>query len=197
MQRRIAVMTTTTESLARRALGARSDRAFEIPGGVAIRGFTLIELMVTLAIVGILLTVVAPSLRSFILSNELVVATNDFVGELSLARSEALKRRTNAIVCKSGGGSSCVTTGTWDSGWIVFADVDGDGAWSSGDQLMRTDVPKFSYTTLTGSVDKITFDRNGKTGANSSFTFCSTSAHKGRQIAVSQFGRHTIASTGC
>ena len=155
------------------------------------------ELLVTLAIASILLTVAAPSLRAFIHSNELTGAANDFVGHLSLARSEALKRKTATVVCKSGGGSTCVSTGTWDGGWILFADVDGDGGWSAGDMLFRTHTPELSSTTLTTASDKVVFDRNGKTGVATSFTFCGAAIGKARTIALNQFGQHSMAPASC
>lgn len=162
-----------------------------------LQGFTIVELLVALAIASILLTVVAPGLRTFVNSNELVGVTNDFVGQLSLTRSEALKRKANAIICKSGGGTTCVTTGTWDSGWIMFADIDGSGGWTAGDVVFRSYTPDSSHTTLTASSDKIVFDRNGKTGASSTFTFCNSIIGKARKISMNQFGRHTLSQEAC
>ena len=193
-------------SLARLANDARFTDRFESIGNrfastcrasVRTRGFTLIELLVTLAIAAILLTVVAPSLRTFVHGNELIGATNDFVGHLALVRSEALKRRINTVVCKSGGGATCVSTGTWDTGWIMFADVDSSGTWTAGDMLFRTYTPAKGSTTLAASGDKIVFDRQGKIGASSSFTFCNAIINKGRTISINQFGRHTVTPAGC
>jgi len=90
-------------------------------------GFTLIELMITLIIVSILLTVGIPSLKSFMQGNQLVASTNELISAFHVARSEAIKLNTNVTICESSNGTSCSTAGTdkWEDGWIVF--VDGDG----------------------------------------------------------------------
>ncbi len=89
-------------------------------------GFTLIELMITLFIVGILLTVGVPSLRTFMQSNQLVAASNELVAALHIARSEAIRLNSRVSICESSNGTTCTTTGRWDNGWIVFVDANGD-----------------------------------------------------------------------
>ncbi|MGB5729503.1 MAG: GspH/FimT family pseudopilin, partial [Thiogranum sp.] len=65
------------------------------------RGFTLVELLSTLAVAGILLTVGVPSMQDLIRNNRLTAATNLFVSSLNIARSEAIKQGRNATVCVS------------------------------------------------------------------------------------------------
>src|SRR5205814_8884067 len=83
-------------------------------------GFTLIELLIVLVVAGILAALAAPAMSIFVQSNRLAATTNDFIGALNLARSEAIKRGTNAGVCKSDNGSTSTATGRWNSGWVVF-----------------------------------------------------------------------------
>ncbi|VAW53474.1 Type IV fimbrial biogenesis protein FimT [hydrothermal vent metagenome] len=90
----------------------------------------MIELMITLAIVAILLTVGVPSLKTFMQGNQLIASTNELVSALHIARSEAIKLNTRVSICESNDGATCGTTGNWENGWIVF--VDGNGA-SPGD----------------------------------------------------------------
>jgi type IV fimbrial biogenesis protein FimT len=79
-------------------------------------GYTLMELMVTIAIAGILLGVAIPSFTSIISSNRLTTYANELVAALNLARSEAIKRGQQVVVRK---------TGTdWEDGWQVFVDID-------------------------------------------------------------------------
>ena len=89
-------------------------------------GFTLVELMITLFIVGILLTVGVPSLKSFMQSNQLIAATNELISALHVARSEAIKSNSRVTICSSDDGATCSGDDDWTDGWIVFVDADGD-----------------------------------------------------------------------
>lgn len=91
-------------------------------------GFTLVELMITLFIISILLTVGLPSLRSYSQSNQLVAASNELLSALHIARSEAIRLNSRVSICESSNGTSCATTGSWENGWIVFVDANGDRA---------------------------------------------------------------------
>lgn len=81
-------------------------------------GFTLVELMITLAIAGILVAVGIPSFNSAISDSRLTSYANELVAALNLARSEAIKRGQQVVVRKTGA--------EWENGWQVFADVDRD-----------------------------------------------------------------------
>jgi type IV fimbrial biogenesis protein FimT len=89
-------------------------------------GFTLIELMITLAVVGILLAIGMPSLKTFMQGNQLIASTNELISALHVARSEAIKLNSRVSVCESSNGTSCSATGSWKNGWIVFVDFDGN-----------------------------------------------------------------------
>jgi type IV fimbrial biogenesis protein FimT len=91
------------------------------------RGFTLVELLTTLTIAGILVTLAVPSFSEVIKNNRLITQTNDFITALNLARSEAIRRGDRVTVCKSSDQASCAGSGGWDQGWIVFNDVNDDG----------------------------------------------------------------------
>ncbi len=90
-------------------------------------GFTLIELVVTLAVAMIILTVGVPSFTTILRNAALTATANDLVGALNLARSEAVKRRVPTRLCKSNDGVSCATSADWEAGWLVFADDDRNG----------------------------------------------------------------------
>src|SRR5437660_1719517 len=99
-----------------------------------VRGFTLIELMVVLAISAILVGVGTPAFTGLIRQTELTSATNDLFASLLLARSEAAKRRSRVALCKSADGSTCTPAGGWEQGWIVFHDTNNDGARQGGEE---------------------------------------------------------------
>ena len=89
-------------------------------------GFTLVELLITLFIVGILVSVGVPSLKSFMQSNQLVAATNELISAMHVARSEAIKANSRVTICSSDDGATCSGDDDWTDGWIVFIDANGD-----------------------------------------------------------------------
>lgn len=103
----------------------------------SVRGFTLIELIIVMVIVGILLTIGVPTLESTLKRNRVVSATNELVSALNVARSEAIKLGQKVTLCKSTDGSSCNTTSGWEDGWIIFSDANGNRALGGSDSLLR------------------------------------------------------------
>ncbi|NEX23277.1 prepilin-type N-terminal cleavage/methylation domain-containing protein [Thiorhodococcus mannitoliphagus] len=94
-------------------------------------GVTLIELIMTLAIGAILLSVAVPSFHSIVATNRIAGVTNEFSAALHLARSEAVTRGLRVTVCKSAdttvASPSCSTSANWQDGWLVFVDGVGGG----------------------------------------------------------------------
>ncbi|MDP9124501.1 MAG: GspH/FimT family pseudopilin [Pseudomonadota bacterium] len=87
------------------------------------RGFTLVELMVVIAIAAILTGLAAPALGKMFASNRVQTEASSFVSDLMLARAEAVKRGQGVSLCASSNSTTCLGTNTWNSGWIIFSDA--------------------------------------------------------------------------
>jgi type IV fimbrial biogenesis protein FimT len=145
------------------------------------RGFTLIELMVTLVVAGILLALAAPRFSNLVQGDRLTGQANKLVLDLSVARSEAIKRGTSVTVCKQDpaqSGPSCNTTGsdTWTGGWVTFVDDDGDGQISAGESVLHVREPlegaKNTMTASAGADTSAVFAASGLAGSKAAFLFC-------------------------
>ena len=117
------------------------------------RGLTLIELLTTISIMVILLMLVAPSYHDVFLNTKLTNQANDFVSSLILARSEAIKGSVRVTVCKSSNGTACQTTGTWEAGWLVFRDTNGNGSLDAGESVIQRGDPLNTGFRLVGSTE--------------------------------------------
>ena len=99
-------------------------------------GATLMELMVVLAIAAILLAVAIPGFASLYQASLLSSVTNELVSSLHLTRSEAIKRRSRAVMCPSATGTSCAGSGGWHQGWVVFHDPNNNAALDAGETVI-------------------------------------------------------------
>ena len=115
------------------------------------RGFTLVELIIALAVAAILLSMAVPSFRTTIQNNRLITETNDFVSALHLARSEAIKRRARVTLCKSTDGAACTATGGWEQGWIAFVDSNNNNSRDAVEELLRVHGAADGSITFRGS----------------------------------------------
>ncbi len=120
----------------------------------AAKGFTLIELMVTIALMAIMLGIAAPSFVSFKRNSELTSIANNFLAALNAARTEAMKRNMFAMVMPANNDSN------WSKGWTVFVDVNDNGRFDGADILILQQEAPPPYITLTG---------NNSTAANPSY----------------------------
>jgi len=91
-------------------------------------GFTLYELMVTLLIVGVVLSFGIPNMSAYTKNSRMTSTANDLHASFQLARSEASRAKTNITICASANSMAADANcgGTWDQGYIVFIDDDGD-----------------------------------------------------------------------
>lgn len=131
------------------------------------RGFTLVEAMVVLAIAAILATAALPAFDAMVKNNRRVTAVNDFVTSLHIARSEAITRNQRITLCPSTDGAVCaVSPDGWESGWLIFTDLDGDGLIDTvdGDEILYTGEPLSGDLRLVSSefTDNLVYSPNGR-----------------------------------
>jgi len=100
------------------------------------QGFTMIELLITIAISTILLAIAAPSFLSLVTGNKLVSARDNLLNSFQLTKTEAISRNDNVSICPSSNGTSCTGTTDWSQGWIVYIDT-GTGNASTVDTIIR------------------------------------------------------------
>lgn len=164
--------------------------------------FTLVELMVTLVVLGFALMIAVPSFTSLSRGNRTVSETNALVGALNLARSEAAKRNTNVTVCTSSDGATCAPNGLgWDSGWIVFEDNSVPlGQVDAGDTVLRVFGKLSQANQISASAtlaNSITYQSNGFSTAQGHLILCDDSGTaSARDISVSRTGRITLSTGG-
>jgi type IV fimbrial biogenesis protein FimT len=176
-------------------------RARQCWSSFGMRGFTVIELMVVLTILGVLAALAAPSFNDAILSNKLAGYANRFVASAQLARSEGIKRNGVIRVCRSADGTACATSGTWQQGWIVFHDADNDGVVDAGETIIHAEQklsPDYHFTTQGGGGYSLAFQPTGGLSAQVELTLCRATPSPGRQervLRVSATGRTSVERT--
>jgi type IV fimbrial biogenesis protein FimT len=128
-----------------------------------VSGYTMVELIITVMVGSILLTVAIPTFFWVTNSNRIAAEINGLLGDMQFGRAEAVKEGTPVTVCVSSNGTSCGGVNTWQSGWIVFSDVNGNAVVDPGDVILRIQAPFTSTDTFVASnaVSAVTFNRDG------------------------------------
>ena len=169
-------------------------------------GFTLIELMIGLALIAILLAIGVPSLREAYMNVRITGQTNDFMSALQLARSEAVKQNVGVFVCASTNQTDC-NASDWARGWIVFADTDGDGTKDADELAIKSRGALEGNNTMLSSAvvapASAFFLPYRPTGVSSAairnFVICDsrTTPNTGRQIEINVTGRAQATRVTC
>lgn len=172
-------------------------------------GMTLIELMVTVAILGILLAIGIPSMRGISETEAVRGHMNTFFSTLRYARSEAIRNRAQVVICPSNNSESASPSCSngesdpWQKGWIIFVNRDGDAAYTfdtAQDTLLRVQGPISTSGGIikNGSSNKLVYRSTGilLTGGNSSFFFdaISMAASQKKRVCVSLQGRPRLSA---
>lgn len=159
------------------------------------RGFTIIELMLTLIVLVILVAIGAPSMRGSIIRNRLVGQSSDLAGDLQLARNEAFRRQQHVVMCAANT-SYTACASDWTVGWIVYVDSNRDAQYTTGEEILRVHqaLPTGIAVTVTPTDVRAYYRTTGMPDATRSFTICQT-GYLGRVVSISVTGRTSVAAT--
>jgi type IV fimbrial biogenesis protein FimT len=173
-------------------------------------GFTLVELLITIVIVTTLLAMGVPSLKDFMKNNRLTAQSNAFVTALQVARTEAVKRGADTVICASSNQTACTGAGDWDKGWIVFSDLNLNGTPDLGasaplcedteDCMLRTSGALSGKHTISSTTANLRFLPTGL-AANGNFALNlvtdNCERNQARKIQVTLQGHTIVTKQAC
>jgi len=164
-------------------------------------GFSLIEVIVTLAIAAIVLSIAVPSFQSYTQNNRQTIAINELATALQLARSSAITHRMRAVVCKSSDATNCTADGTWTQGWIVFTDADNNNTLDAGENILRVHGAVQGNVTISGNANTanlIAFNPQGiLVSLNGRITYCDSRGNNyATALFISRAGRVRFEDDG-
>lgn len=169
-------------------------------------GFTILELMVAVSVLGILLGIGVPALGNLIRNNRIAEQANAVVGALNYARGETATRGVPVTICaaRDAGRTQCDDAATnWANGWITFTDRTGTvGTLDGTDEVLQTgDAPNGAFT-LSTTASFVRFGVGATPTTDRTFTiaptntsFCASTGQ--RQITVTRTGRVNTSKSTC
>ena len=163
------------------------------------RGYSLFDLIITSAVAG-MLGVGAMGMNRLLQDARMTSGVNQLMTELSLARSEAIKRRSAVTLCASTTSTECQGSRQWHDGWIIFWDPNGNGRLEPGETILRVQQSTAIQSLRLGAWGPgtgqwVTYEADGATKQNGTFTFCdSRGAAKAKAIILLGTGRPRVSA---
>ncbi|RRJ82286.1 GspH/FimT family pseudopilin [Aestuariirhabdus litorea] len=158
------------------------------------KGFTIMELMIAVAIAGVLVSLAMPTFRDSIKRNRVAMAQDELFSALIFARSEAVNRSLPVSLCVSANQTSCsggAGVVDWSSGWIVFEDANANGTLDAGEQALRVRSALTGATLSWSSGGSLVYNNQGFTSVTGTFTLCDDDASLvyAKSVTVTNTGR--------
>jgi type IV fimbrial biogenesis protein FimT len=163
-------------------------------------GFTLVELMVVIAILAITFSLSIPAYKDLLLRQKINGQANQLFSIIYLARSEAIKRSSVVTICKSGNGQTCGAQ--WSEGWLMFADQDADGLLDPLENIISSGLVDSQITmswSAFGSNNYLRLSPRGMTiSQNGTFTLCPANGNAmiARTVVVTKLARVRLPPVG-
>ena len=156
-------------------------------------GFTLIEMMMTLALVAILAAIAVPAFGKLVQATEGETSGSAFTAALSTARLLAVSRHANVSICPTLDQRYCGRTSEWQHGWMVFVDADRDGVRADSEDLLSVTQAEPEGVAIVGSAGRlrIGYRPDGSaSGSNATFTLCDRrGADSATALVINNAGR--------
>ncbi|VAW84894.1 hypothetical protein MNBD_GAMMA17-1261 [hydrothermal vent metagenome] len=159
------------------------------------RGFTLIELVIILAIFSILFHLATPTFQNIAANSRMTTQINTMVTSFNYARSEAIKRHHNTVICPNDDGH-CARQPHWHNGWLIFIDENFNRELEQEEEVIYVEAAKKNIEIISSRYRKrVVFRSKGYSyGSNASFIFCDQRGSvNARAIVLSNSGRARIA----
>ena len=160
-------------------------------------GFTLPELLIVMALMITILTWSMPNFSALVQQNRLHTITLELTQQLQLARNEAIKRNQKVTLCKSDNTTQCNTSAEWESGWILFENLDGDGRVDSVDSILLHHAALPNGVTLRGVGNfrnRVTYKPTGDSTSFSRLVLCDQGTIEHAQVIyINSTGRIRLA----
>jgi type IV fimbrial biogenesis protein FimT len=166
-------------------------------------GFSLVELLITLTVLSVTLSLALPSFATLMRDTRLTAASSDLHAAILYTRSEAIKRSRRVTICTSADGQFCAAGVGWHAGWIVFEDANGDGLRDAGEALLRVGQATAPGVATTGNQpvrDYVSYVATGTTravsGALQMGTITACADARARRIVINAVGRPRVERDG-
>lgn len=162
-------------------------------------GVSMVELLVTLAVVSILILNLLPALSQLVARERSTVLINTLAGALAFARSESILKQKPIVTCQSDNGNECNLSADWHNGWIIFTDTNGNKQHDTNEELLRVYSAVENGTRAkfnrANHYYYVRYQPTGRAYPNGTFLICNPTIGVGKALILANTGRVRLSST--